>query len=150
MAKVIRKQTDVFLSVMEESKSLGEYNDCTVKAIAITTGVPYEKVHAALKKVGRRNNKGATIWQMQLACQAIGFKMVAVPKEGFLDQYPKSSKLKNITTHHPKKFNKVWKDGKKYIFNTSKHVAAVIDGVNHDWSVGNSLRVKTVFHVVPC
>lgn len=149
MAKIIRKpRTDVFLSMCEDAKELGEHNDCTVKAIAIATGVEYSKVHAELKKVGRKNNKGATIWQMQRACVALGFKMVSVPKKNFLDKYPKSANLKNITTHHPEKFNKVWKDGKKYIFSTARHVAAVINGVNHDWTVGRSLRVQVVYEVV--
>lgn len=147
--KKIRTQTDAFLSMCEDAKSLGENNDCTVKAIAITTGIPYKKVHAELKKVGRKDGKGATIWQMQNACEKLGFKMVAVPKKNFLEKYPKSTNLKNITTNHPEKFNKVWKDGKKYIFSTAKHVAAVIDGVNHDWTLGRKYRVKIVYEVVP-
>jgi hypothetical protein len=150
MAKIQRKErTEVFKSMCEDAYSLGENNDCTVKAIAITTGIEYKKVHAALKSVGRRNGKGATIWQMQQACKSLGYEMVSVPKKNFLEQYPKSANLKNITTHHPEKFHKVWKDGKKYIFSTAKHVAAVIDGVNHDWTVGRSLRVQVVYEVVP-
>lgn len=43
MAKIIRKKTDVFLSMCEDAKLLGEDNDCTVKAIAIATGVRYKK-----------------------------------------------------------------------------------------------------------
>lgn len=109
-----------------------------------------KKVHRALKSRGRRDNRGATLWQMKLACKDLGFEMEAVANKNFLDKYPKSGKnLKNITTNHPEKFNKVWKDGKNYIFSTAKHVAAVIDGVNHDWTVGRYLRVQTVFEVVP-
>lgn len=148
MAKAA-KRTDVFLSMCEDAKALGEDNDCTVKAIAITTGVPYKKVHAALKKAGRKDGKGATTFQMWSACEKLGFKMVAIPKVDFLKKYPKSANLKNITTNHPEKFNKVWKDGKNYIFSCSKHVAAVVDGVNHDWTVGRFMRVKTVYEVVP-
>jgi hypothetical protein len=149
MAQLIKKQTDVFLSMCEDAKELGEYNDCTVKALAITTGVPYKKVHAALKSLGRRDGKGATIWQMRLACEAVGFKMVNIPTQNFLEKYPKSSKLKNITMSHPERFKKVWKDGKNYIFSTTSHVAAVVNGENHDWSIGRRFRVSNVYEVVP-
>ena len=75
--------------------------------------------------------------------------MVNIHKQLFLSKYPKSGRPQNITTHHPEKYNKVWKDGKKYIFSTARHVAAVIDGVNHDWTVGRSLRVQDVYQVIP-
>lgn len=142
-------RTDVFLSMCEDAKSMNENNDCTVKAIAITTGVPYPEVHAALKKAGRKDGKGANIYQMQVACKALGYRMVSVPKEKFLSKYPKSANLKNITTHHPEKYNKVWKDGKNYIFSVTRHVAAVVDGVNHDWTVGRFKRVQAVYEVTP-
>ncbi len=144
------KKTNVFLSVCEDSKKFGETNDCTVKSISITTGVPYEKVHAALKKFGRKDRKGASIFQMEMACKELGFEMKIRNKRDFMDKYPASGrKLKNITTNHPKKYNKAWKDGKNYIFSTSGHVAAVVDGVNHDWTVGRYFRVISVFEVVP-
>jgi hypothetical protein len=150
MAKVIRKpKTNVFLSMCEDAKAMNENNDCTVKAITATTGLAYRDVHAALRRVGRKNGKGATIWQMQRACDALGFNMTSVPKQIFLSQYPKSNRPQNITTHHPEKYNKVWKDGRKYIFSTARHVAAVIDGTNHDWTVGRYLRVQTVYLITP-
>ena len=143
------KETNEFKSMCEDARALGEHNDCTVKAIAITTGVPYKKVHEAMRSKGRKNGKGATLWQMELACKDLGFVMKRVNKNNFLSQYPKSAKLQNITTHHPAKYNKVWKDGKNYIFSTNKHVVAVKDGVNHDWTVGRSLRVQVLYEVVP-
>ena len=150
MKRVIRNQTEVFLSVCEDAKSLGEYNDCTVKAIAITTGVDYKKVHDALKNVGRKDRKGATIWQMQRACLDLGFQMKSVSSKAIMNKYPTAGqKLKNITTNHPERFNKAWKDGKNYILSCRSHVAAVVDGANHDWTLGRKYRVNIVYEVVP-
>jgi len=150
MAKVLRNQTEVFLDVVEESKNFGEYNDCTVKSIAITTGVAYNKVHAALKKVGRKDRKGATICQMQSACLDLGFMMKVVATKRFKDNYPAAGrKLKNITTNHPERFNKAWKDGNNYILSCRSHVAPVVDGVNHDWTLGRKYRVNMVYEVFP-
>jgi len=148
--KKFRAKTDIFLSMCADSKSLGEDNDCTVKAIAITTGIPYKKVHETLKKGGRGDGKCATLSQMQNACLDLGFKMKNIPLETIKEKYPAAGrKLKSITTNHPELFNKAWKDGKNYILHCRGHVAAVIDGVNHDWTFGRKYRVNNIYEVVP-
>jgi hypothetical protein len=58
------------------------------------------------------------------------------------------SNLKGITSHHPARFPKVWKDGKRYLAYTSKHAFAIVDGVTQDWSARTALRVTGMFEIV--
>jgi hypothetical protein len=43
------------------AESLGESNDCTVKALALTTGIGYHEAHATMKAHGRPDGRG---WYM--------------------------------------------------------------------------------------
>lgn len=129
----------------------GERGDCAVRAIAAATNTPYEKVHAMMAEMGRRNKRG-TPWQIIWdTLNALGFVHVRRASSEFIRQYPGShaTALKSVTTHHPDRFPAVWQNGKAYIFHTTRHVAAVVNGVNHDWTRGRACRVRTIWEIVP-
>ena len=70
-------------------------------------------------------------------------------REEFISQYPSAHQiLKTVTTHHPKRFNKVWKDGKRYLMLTTNHALAIVDGVTHDWSASKPLRAVGLFEII--
>ena len=118
-----------------------EANDCTVKAIALACGVEYEEAHTALKTFGRKHGCGTSISIMKKTARMLGFEMKYIDQDLFIQQYPGCHKnLKSVTTHHPERFNKVWKDGHNYILSCTSHVAAVIDGENCDWTKGRAKR----------
>jgi hypothetical protein len=126
-----------------------ERRDCSVKALALVTGVPYKVAHKALREAGRKARKGAT-WEMQRkAASSLGFRLVVVDPQKMIKRYPgRHNTLRHITTHHMKRFHEVWKDGNSYLLHTTGHVAAVVDGVNHDWTVGRLKRVIGLHQVI--
>lgn len=131
------------------ANELGEKDDCGVKAVAVACDISYEKAHAMLKEEGRKDRNGTAFRFTERVCAKLGKKLVRIHSCDFIDKYPGAhSKLKNVTTHHPRRFNSVWKDGKTYLFLTSGHILAVKDGVVIDWSVNNSLRVVYIYEVV--
>lgn len=139
-----------FTMMMNETRANGETNDCTVKGVALVTGVSYADAHAALAKHGRQNRKGCYMGVQRAALRDLGFVMMQVDvRSRFINNYPGvHSKLKGATTHHMKRFNKVWADGNTYLVYTRGHVAAVVNGVNLDWTVGRAKRVVAVYQII--
>ena len=125
-----------------------ENNDCSVQAIAIVCGVTYAEAHEACKAEGREDGDGMRCYDIDSAIESLGFKVARRDKRLFIDQYPGAHKnLRNVTTHQPHRFNKVWADGKTYLFFVKGHVAAVVDGVNGDWCRRKSMRVWRIVEV---
>ncbi len=132
------------------SREMRETNDCAVKAVATVCGVSYEVAHATLEKFGRKNGKGAHTYQIHDAVEFLGKSTRGVAIQYFIQKYPKGHRdvLKNVTTHHMARFNNVWADGKTYLVYTKGHVLAVVNGVNHDWTVGSSKQVVAIYEVI--
>lgn len=142
--------TEVFLNMERERSALGDTNDCTVKAISVVTGRPYKEVHEVMARHGRKARHGAN-WRVILgALNELGFQTKSRPMFDFISRYPGAHcGLRSVTSHHPERFPGVWRDGKAYIFDFGNHVAAVVNGTNHDWTKGRAKRIKNIFEVVP-
>jgi hypothetical protein len=130
-----------------------ERADCMVKALAILTGLPYSTVLEALNEQGRKPRRGTHWHTTHRALRTLGFKLEPLPTDAMqaiIDRYPGvHSKCKNITTHHPRRFAKVWKDIEPLLFDMRHHVAAFKDGELHDHTVNNARRVIGLYRVVP-
>ena len=61
-----------FIELHLESQQLKERNDCTVKAIAVVTGVSYKEAHKAMADAGRKPGKGAYVAQQRAALNELG------------------------------------------------------------------------------
>ena len=94
-----------------------ERNDCTVRALAISTGEPYEKCYRILESFGRRPNKGTNIR-----------KFFKNNKMVFDYVFEKLRFRKQITLN---KFIKKYSLGTYYV-RITKHVFVVKDGVAID------------------
>jgi hypothetical protein len=145
-----RQCSPQFTAIHNISHLNGETNDCTVKALALVTGCTYDEALVALAKHGRQKRKGCYMGTQRQALSDLGFNMVQVDfRARFVNNYPGvHAKLKGATTHHMKRFNKVWSDGKTYYVYTRRHVAAVVNGVNLDWTVGRAKRVVAVYEII--
>jgi hypothetical protein len=73
-----------------------EKNDCTVRALAIATGVPYIKAYMLLSSAGRKHNRGFVIEKfLKKHCSYLGHcfhklpfrKPITIQK--FIQKYPK-------------------------------------------------------------
>ena len=65
------------------SSAMGEHGDCSVRAVALTTNVPYETAHVALRVAGRRNRRGAFENQIVKATRSLGYTVdpKVIPKQ---------------------------------------------------------------------
>ena len=143
-------KSEVYLAHRNEAAAKNESNDCAVRAVAALTNTPYEVVHAMMARKGRKARKG-TPWPIIIATlQDLGFNLERRPAYDFISRYPGShaTALKSVTTHHPDRFPEVWRDGKAYMFSTRAHVAAIVNGVNHDWTRGAARRCLDIYEVV--
>src|SRR6266576_7334480 len=52
---------------MAQEGFLNEYNDCAVRALALSTGITYRKAHTFLAVEGRRDRKGTKLPQVKRA-----------------------------------------------------------------------------------
>ena len=152
MPKIVKVgNSELYSAHLVAAVEAKERGDCAVRAIAALTDTPYEKVHAMMAAQGRKHGRGTCWGVIWGTLSDLGFKAVRRDPYDFIRQYPGShaTALRSITTHHPDRFPAVWQDGKAYIFHTTAHVAAVVNGVNHDWTRGRACRVKTIWEIVP-
>ena len=143
-------KSELYAAHLEQRHHMRERGDCAVRAIAALTNTPYETVHTMMACAGRKHGKG-TPWDIIWSTlNALGFKAERRWDSEFIRQYPGShaTALKSVTTHHPDRFPAVWKDGKRYLMATPRHVLAIVDGVNHDWTRGKACRAKGIWEIV--
>ena len=142
-------RTEEFIQLSQQASSMGEKNDCSVKAVALVAGVSYEQALVALAQEGRKNGKGAYTQPILRAVERCGKNHVRLPVDLIIKSYPKGhcDVLKNVTTHHPARFPAAWKSGTFLMF-TTRHVCAIIDGVNHDWTNGRAMRAMSVYRIL--
>lgn len=142
------QKTDEYVALHNEAKAENEANDCAVKAITLTCGVTYKVAREALKAQGRRDGKATYKSQLAAAVKALGHNATSVSVDNFIKKYPgRHVNLKGVTTHHPDRFHEVWEDGNSYLFFTTGHVLAVVNGVNHDHTRGHAMRVKSILKI---
>lgn len=139
-------RTFAYRVMSDESNKAKENNDCAVIATALALDIPYNEAHELCASWGRKNNKG----MMTAALIAMLQKHVTLTKvnaEDMILQYPKAHQiLKSVTTHHPERFNKVWRNG-RYLLFCKGHVAYVAGGVTHDWTRGRAKRAWAIYRI---
>ena len=115
-------------------KTLDERNDCSVIALAITTGESYGACWNALKDAGRPHQAGALITEMHAAAEALGYLLVDVTTS-----YPEV-KSTRTATKLPK--------NRSFLFVSTDHVSPVKGGKVADWAGGRRFRTEKIFQVV--
>ena len=114
-----------------------EYNDCSVKAVAIACDVPYKLAKDTLEYVGaRRPRTGANLYGIRAAFQKLGFNTIEV--EG----------------QRPMKFggtvttlcDKLPKRG-MYVALVRGHILTVKNGKIEDWTEGRRHQIQLVYKV---
>lgn len=134
--------TQTFSKLNEISFDAREYNDCAVKAVALVCGVEYKKALDKMTELGRKARRGTDFFIIDQAIKFFGKRTARIDKREIIANYPSPHRdvLKSITTHHPRRFNKVWPKG-TYLLYSKGHVSACIDGVVHDWAINRAKRV---------
>jgi hypothetical protein len=141
-----------FNALNEERTQHNENNDCVVKAVALSFNLPYSVALAELAAVGREARKGtfSTPDKLYKIAKKYGYRLLTISPSCFIDRYPAAHArvLKSVTTHHPRRFNNVWKDGRTYILLQSRHVSVCRNGELIDWAVNSAKRAETIYLVV--
>jgi hypothetical protein len=100
-----------------------QINDCSVRAFAILSGLPYDEIYDILRKAGRKSNEGfwSDRWIERKKGKVLNGKFKRV-----------SLKRGKIT---PMNFSKFYPRG-RYLLESHNHTWVVIDGVHRDmWRV---------------
>lgn len=148
-AKTQLPKHPLFREICHASNAIGEHNDCSVKAVAILTDTPYEIVHQRMAIAGRKSRRGTPMGITGGVITSLGYRWLETDPQTFINQYPKSHQiLKGVTSHHPERFNKVWKNGKRYLLFNNSHALAVVNGETIDWSQGRALRIKYIWEII--
>ena len=131
--------TDKFNSVLEESNEYGESNDCTVKAVTLVSDLPYGTVHRMYHLAGRKRRCGARREITQDVLHQLG--------ENGYRHYWCQPLQKSGSRFTMKTIGKAYPKG-RYIVRVRGHLAAMIDGVIHDWTQGRRHIVTEICQVV--
>src|SRR6266550_5322529 len=131
---------------------LNEYNDCAVRALALSTGVPYTKAHGLLKAEGRRDRKGTKLPQVKRALVNLcnessiaNYQEIAPSHPVFHPVYGYPLRQKYPTLQDTiRKYNTG-----RYLIIATGHALCLIDGVVHDKGQisGPRSRVRNIFRI---
>ena len=139
-----------FASMAKEARDMNDRGFCSPVSVAMLTGESFAKVKEMMEERGRRHRAATHQHIANAVLEELGFKRVKVNLQDVLASYPKPhcNVLKNVTTHHPRRFPQAFDPSKKYLAHVRGHVLAIIDGEVKDWSVNNSLRIYKLEEVV--
>ena len=114
--------------VIRERQGFAEKRDCSVVALSIAAGIPYDVAHGICKDAGRQDGHGMYFVEWVRRQRTIcGYKVTVV-------NVPRLT-LAQVLRDFPKG---------RLICRKKNHVFAVIDGVVHDYGTGNNSRIYKV------
>lgn len=138
-----------FMNLQMVSRSHGETNDCSAKALALVTGLSYSEARQMLALRGRKQGKSTSFFSLLDSIRAAGFNPININQNEITARYPgKHSSKVRVTSLQPVRFPKAWADGHTYLMLTAGHVLTVINGTVHDWSNGCSLDCIRLYRIV--
>ncbi len=126
----------------------GHKNFCGPLALALLAGVGWQEAIETCKAHGYTSESGMATNSLILAFRQHFFQCELLPDEKIILQYPKGHRdvLKNITTHHPRRFPKPF-EGLNLLMVVKGHFVAVCDGQVQCYAVNNSLRCLMLYSV---
>ena len=114
--------------VIRERQGFAEKRDCSVVALSIAAGIPYDVAHGICKAAGRQNREGMYFMEWcRTQATICGYKVTVV-------NVPRIT-LAQVIRDFPKG---------RLICRKKNHVFAVIDGVVHDYGTGTRSRIYQV------
>mgnify|MGYP003624225104 FL=1 len=114
------------------NKYYKDKNNCSVVAVAVTTGVAYGAAFKALEKVGRIRGDGASTSQIRKALDSLGYTTRTVEKD--------FKTVKTVTDRLPSTGN--------FLAYTPNHVLSIRNGRVIDWTEGRRHRIYSVTEVI--
>ena len=125
--------------VCEQSSEFGERNDCSVKAVAIATGICYASVHEIFKKHGRKDCDGTTHSTFKAALAELGYTFDTI-------YFKKAKTMMKV------EWEMIFEQrllGKPAIIESTRHHAAWDGRHVQDWSADRRKRLKCGYVLKP-
>jgi hypothetical protein len=107
----------------ELSSTPKQKNDCSIRALVLVTGRPYDEIYSFLKPLGRDYNEG-------LANDTLR-ELMGRGCFGYSFQWIFFKAIKGESRMNPIKFCRDFKEG-TYLLNIAGHVSTCIDGIIYD------------------
>lgn len=130
------EDVDTYLNYSALDKVTSQFkedNDCSIKAICVTTGIKYSHVRDVMSKLGRKPRHGVQIPDIYKALNLLGYGVV-----------PYKKPAKTIRTLE----RVVLPKDKKFLVFTRGHVAGVNKGKVVDWTSGRLHHIQFMKEVV--
>ena len=125
-------------TIYNASKRMGETNDCSVKAVAMSGRVSYAIAHAKCKEHGRKPKRGMSEIHILFVLRSMGFDVTLIRN--------RNQRQKNGSKFTPKTVGSVCKSG-YYVAFTRNHVLPVINGEVYDWTSGRNHHITTIWKI---
>ncbi len=145
------KKIDLPSKYTETREDAGQdWNFCGPLALSIVLDRPLPEIQKACEDFGRKDRRGTPFKIFDQVCAKYGKRLVRKDAKEFLRRIPKPhcDVLKNVTTHHPRRFPGLFPVGETYLMFTKGHVSAVKDGVVQDWAINTAKRAWRIDLVV--
>jgi len=134
------KNWDGFSAILHErlaaSARANEREDCTVIALSIAAGLPYDVAHGMLEREGRKAGDGVQFHFAMAHMTALGTKTLCGYKVTPRSCGPKGRTVTQVLRDFP---------NGRLICCTKDHAFAVIDGTKHDYATGTRDRVRALY-----
>ena len=142
--------TNTYSRVARSASEAMDSNCCAPVAVSIVADKPYEEIQAMFEEEGRKKGKATYVEVTKRVLARLGIELKMVNLESVIRGYPKPhcDVLKNVTTHHGRRFPGTFDPSKRYLAWTAGHVLAIVAGEVHDWSINRSLRIHKLDEVV--
>ena len=124
--------SELYESIQRDSDAAGEDNDCAVTAVTAITGIGYQAVRRRFAEKGRSDKRG--VWDEIMIMVLNSYGLDVVKRE--FHNIKTMTSLEMFIPHG------------KFLVTLDGHVAAVIDGVIHDYTAQSRKHVKEIFQVV--
>ena len=142
--------TQEFESIRAESRTFGETNDCSVKAVTLLTSLPYAEVHAAFKACGRQDRNGTYTDCTLMAIRRLGFTAMPIELSDVRKRMATEYKwpCNTLTVRQVERFPGLWDAYGKVLLKTSGHMLAVEKGTVHDFTSGSKRPIVAGWRLV--
>lgn len=129
-----------FNEIKIASDAAGERGDCTVKATALVTGLPYSEAHSLMRLIGRPNREGL-LMSLVYSCMP-----GAIASLGYTVEKIDIGLRNGKNQYTPRTISERLPKG-NYICIVRGHMFALVDGEVLDWSEGRCHRILTVWKI---
>lgn len=142
-----------YQELQQSSINARERNDCTVKALSIATGMPYDEAHSLCAAHGRMPRKGMQrnaitgliAAELLRRGKKLDRKTVSEMKERCHNALNKSLK-KHLTLNQMAQTPSIFKG--KWLVCVRRHILVVEDGKALDWTVDSARRVEEMWQII--